>query len=220
MVGVAEIGVLSADRGASRGELGVNEGADERDHTAGRPGGVRQRANLSSTRHLGGVHENSAADDAAHYDHRRIEHSKATCQGDRTVTTSGRWRRGVRIWFVHMSAPTRRALRISSTASTRFASSKVPSLLAMTIVATPLPIRFTIARASDMNRSTPSTSASPSTGTVCVAASVLASTMKPDPVTPAAPFEVTINTASSASCWPSDMCTPNACAMKIDAIDR
>ena len=77
-----------------------------------------------------------------------------------------------------------RNFRISSTASSLFVSSKLPSLFAITIVATPFPIRFTIARASDMNRSTPRTSASPSTGTAWVAASVLARTMKPDPVTP------------------------------------
>ena len=60
----------------------------------------------------------------------------------------------------------------------------------------------------------------PSIGTTCSAESVLASTMNPEPVTPAAPFDVSISTPSSSSCCVMLRCTPNACAMKIDAIDR
>ena len=62
--------------------------------------------------------------------------------------------------------------------------------LATTTVATPLPIRLVSARASDMKRSMPRISASPATGHVPTEPSVAASTMKPLPVTPAAPFEV------------------------------
>ena len=47
----------------------------------------------------------------------------------------------------------------------RSARSSAPSQRATTIVATPLPIRFVIALASDMNRSIPSSSARPATGT-------------------------------------------------------
>jgi hypothetical protein len=75
-------------------------------------------------------------------------------------------------------------------------------------VATPLPIRLVTARASLMNRSTPSRSASPSTGTTRSAESVLASTTKPLPVTPAAPLLVTMSTPSTESCWPIVRSTP------------
>ena len=76
------------------------------------------------------------------------------------------------------------------------------------------------ARASLMKRSTPRSSAIPSTGTTRIAESVLARTMNPEPVTPAAPFDVTISTASTLSCWPSVSSTPNAWAMKSVAMDR
>ena len=59
-------------------------------------------------------------------------------------------------------------------------------------MATPLPIKLVIALASLINRSTPSSRAKPSTGITFTAVSVEASTTKPLPVTPAAPFEVTI----------------------------
>ena len=51
-----------------------------------------------------------------------------------------------------------------------------------------------------MKRSMPRISASPATGTWPTADSVAASTMKPLPVTPAAPFDVSSSTASSVSC--------------------
>ena len=73
-----------------------------------------------------------------------------------------------------------------------FWRSKAFSLLASQMVATPLPMKLVILRASDINRSTPSNRASPSTGITLMAVSVLASTTKPLPVTPAAPFDVTI----------------------------
>ena len=75
--------------------------------------------------------------------------------------------------------------------------SSAPSQRATTIVATPLPIRLVMARASDMKRSTPMSSVRPATGSVVVAASVAASVMKPPPVTAAAPFEVSMRTPSS-----------------------
>ena len=80
------------------------------------------------------------------------------------------------------------------------ASSSAPSHFATTTVATPLPIRLVSARASDMNRSTPRISAMLATGTVPSEASVAASTMKPEPVTPAAPFEVSSRMAIRPSC--------------------
>ena len=86
------------------------------------------------------------------------------------------------------------------------------------MVATALPIRFVIARASDMNRSTPTSSVRPAIGIIGNAVSVAASVMKPLPVTAAAPFEVSMRMASMPSSCPSERCTPLACATKIAAI--
>src|ERR1700720_4497184 len=79
-------------------------------------------------------------------------------------------------------------------------SSSAPSHLATTTVARPFPIRLVKARASDIKRSTPRISAMLATGMVPTEASVAASTMKPLPVTPAAPFEVRSNTPMMPSC--------------------
>jgi hypothetical protein len=66
-------------------------------------------------------------------------------------------------------------------------TSRAFSHRATTRVATVLPIRLVMARASDMNRSMPRSSASPATGMVPVLDSVAANVMKPPPVTAAAP---------------------------------
>ncbi len=47
--------------------------------------------------------------------------------------------------------------------------------------------------------------------------SVAASVMKPAPVTPAAPFDDSIATLSSSSCWPIERSTSHACAMNSAA---
>ena len=78
--------------------------------------------------------------------------------------------------------------------------SSAPSHRAITIVATALPMRLVIARASDMKRSTPSSSARPASGMLGNADSVAASVMNPLPVTAAAPFEVSSRMPSSDSC--------------------
>ena len=75
---------------------------------------------------------------------------------------------------------------------------------AMTTVATALPIRLVMARASDMNRSTPTSSASPATGIAGIAVSVAASVMNPPPVTAAAPFDVSDQHASIDSVSPTE----------------
>ena len=93
-----------------------------------------------------------------------------------------------------------------------------PSHRATTSVATALPIRLVIARASDMKRSTPTSSVSPATGIVGNTASVAASVTKPLPVTAAAPFDVSSRTPSRPSCCCSDSSTPLACATNIAAI--
>ena len=81
-------------------------------------------------------------------------------------------------------------------------------------------MKFVIARASDMKRSTPRISAMPATGTWPVEANVAAKVIKPLPVTPAAPFEVMSSTASRPICWLSDSGVSVACAMNIAAIVR
>ena len=89
-----------------------------------------------------------------------------------------------------------------------------------TIVATPLPIRLVSARASDMNRSTPRIRAMLATGTVPSEARVAASTMKPEPVTPAAPFEVSSRMRTRPSCWLSVSSVLVACARNTAAMVR
>ena len=58
------------------------------------------------------------------------------------------------------------------------------------------------------------------TGTVPTEASVAASTMKPEPVTPAAPFEVRSRMPISPSCWAKVMSVLVACARNIAAMVR
>ncbi len=62
---------------------------------------------------------------------------------------------------------------------------------------------FVTARASLMNRSMPRISASPATGTAGTIMRVAARVIKPAPVTPEAPFEVSIASNRSASCCDS-----------------
>jgi hypothetical protein len=90
----------------------------------------------------------------------------------------------------------------------------------MATVPTALPIVLVMARASDMKRSTPRSSTMPATGILPIDASVAASVMKPEPVTPAAPFEVSSRTPSSRSWSPIDRSTPVAWAMNTAAIVR
>ena len=58
------------------------------------------------------------------------------------------------------------------------------------------------------------------TGMVPTDASVAASTMKPDPVTPAAPFEVSSSTPMMPSCCHRVSSVLVACARKIAAMVR
>ena len=81
-------------------------------------------------------------------------------------------------------------------------------------------MRLVSARASDMKRSIPRISARPATGTLPTADRVAASTMKPLPVTPAAPFDVNSSTSNSVSCCASVIGVLVACAMNIAAIVR
>src|SRR6185436_12257030 len=80
------------------------------------------------------------------------------------------------------------------------AGSTAPSQRAMTIVATALPMKLVRLRHSLMNRSTPRIRAMPATGTDGTTDRVAARTMKPEPVTPAAPLDDRIATAISQAC--------------------
>ena len=79
-------------------------------------------------------------------------------------------------------------------------------------------MRFVNARASDISRSMPTIKTMPSTGIRCVEESVAASTMKPLPVTPAAPFEVIKQIASNVSSCVKVSDVFVACAMNIAPI--
>lgn len=85
-------------------------------------------------------------------------------------------------------------------------------------VPTALPMVLVMARASDMNRSMPSSSTIPATGILPSEASVAASVMNPDPVTPADPFDVSSSTPSTANWSVSVNGVLVACATKIAAM--
>ena len=88
------------------------------------------------------------------------------------------------------------------------------------MVATPLPIKLVIARASDINLSTPKSKARPSTGITFIAVKVDAKTIKPLPVTPAAPFDVTIRIPMIVKICRKSKSTLNTWAKKMIAIER
>ncbi|MNI30312.1 hypothetical protein D3C73_841540 [compost metagenome] len=69
-----------------------------------------------------------------------------------------------------------------------------------------------------MKRSTPKISVIPAMGTEGTTDKVAARVMKPAPVTPAAPLELSIATASSKIWSPSDRGMSHACAMNSAAI--
>src|SRR5947209_6530726 len=91
--------------------------------------------------------------------------------------------------------------------------SSSPSQAETTIAATPLPQMLVSARHSLMNLSMPSTIAMPGTSSGRTAASVPASVMKPAPVIPEAPLEVSMATMRIVICSPKLSDTPSACAM-------
>ena len=95
--------------------------------------------------------------------------------------------------------PALAAEREAPSSSLRRSRSSSFSQPATTMVATPLPTKLVSERASDMKRSMPRISARPATGIVGMTASVAASVMKPEPVTPAAPLDVSIATPSRVS---------------------
>ena len=99
--------------------------------------------------------------------------------------------------------------------------------------ATEFPQRFPTALISDINLSTPKRTPIAATGRTCAkvafaseisifprAASVLPSTIKPDPVTPTAPFEAIINTIKILISCAKLKFTLKACARRIKLIAR
>src|SRR5690606_284158 len=78
--------------------------------------------------------------------------------------------------------------------------SSSPSHAETTTQATPLPTMFVSARHSLMKRSMPRMITMPATGSVGTTASVAASVMKPAPVTPLAPLDVSIATPRMTAC--------------------
>ncbi|MCY1299092.1 hypothetical protein D9M70_486070 [compost metagenome] len=88
----------------------------------------------------------------------------------------------------------------------------------MASVPTALPMVLVMARASDMKRSTPSSSTMPATGILPIEASVAASVIKPEPVTPAEPLEVSSSTPSTTSWSVMVSGVLVACATKIAAM--
>ena len=87
-------------------------------------------------------------------------------------------------------------------------------------MATPLPIRLVMARASAMKRSMPRMSDSPATGMTLTEASVAASVTNPPPATAAAPFDVSNSTPRIVNSSVQESVMLHACAMKIAAIVR
>ena len=76
VVRLAQVRVLPADpRPASR-ELGVNEGAGERDEPAHGPGQEDLERSVDAARDHRRVHEDAGADDPSHHDHRGIEEAE------------------------------------------------------------------------------------------------------------------------------------------------
>ncbi|SKX95452.1 Uncharacterised protein [Mycobacteroides abscessus subsp. abscessus] len=76
------------------------------------------------------------------------------------------------------------------------------------------------ARASDMKRSMPTISPTPSSMAGWWACRPPARVASPAPLTPAAPFEAMIMKTSRLICAPIESGAPMASAMKIDAIVR
>lgn len=87
-------------------------------------------------------------------------------------------------------------------------------------VATALPVKFVSARASDMKRSMPTMTPTPSTRSGRYVCSPPASVARPAPVTPAAPFEAMIMKTSRPICSGIDIGMPIAVEMNSDAIVR
>src|ERR1700730_3688897 len=94
-----------------------------------------------------------------------------------------------------------------------FSRSSSPSHHDTKTVATPLPMMLVSARTSLMNLSTENTIAMPGTNAGFTTDSVAARVMKPAPVTPLAPFDVSMATTRIVNCWLNDRSTPSACAM-------
>ena len=76
MEGVAQVGVLAADFRTSRGELGIDERAGQRDGAAHGPRAQNQERRVDLLRDYVGIDENPRADDASHDEHGGVEQSE------------------------------------------------------------------------------------------------------------------------------------------------
>ena len=86
------------------------------------------------------------------------------------------------------------------------------------MVATALPIKLVMARPSLINLSMPNIKAIAATGICPTAGKVAASTIKPLPVTPAAPLEVSNKTRSRVICCDISILVLVACAKNTAAM--
>ncbi len=82
MPGVAKVRVLTADLRPERGQLGIDEGAEQRHHPTSHPRAEDQQRCVDLPGHDIWVDEDPAPDDAAHHDHRRVEGTETTGQAD------------------------------------------------------------------------------------------------------------------------------------------
>ena len=92
------------------------------------------------------------------------------------------------------------------------------SCFEITTVATAFPIKLVTDLASLIKRSTPMSKASPSRGMTLIAAKVDAKTIKPLPVTPAAPLLVISKIPKMVNCCEIENSTSNTCAKNMMAI--
>ena len=107
----------------------------------------------------------------------------------------------------------------ASTASSCVRSTP-PVHVPMSTVATELPAKLVSARASDMKRSMPTTSPTPSSSSGRCEDSPPARVASPAPVTPAAPLDAMTMKTSSEICSPMLSGSPSASAMNSEAIVR
>ncbi len=122
----------------------------------------------------------------------------------RMAESSGRYRSrtfyGCRLRHRRRQATASNLFRIDSLkGNLHLGSIKLPLMASQCNRRHSIPMKLVIERASDIKRSTPSRIDNPATGMTCRTSKVEARTTKPAPVTPAAPFEVTINTPTTVS---------------------
>src|SRR5579864_9801335 len=89
MVGLAEVGVLTADGRHSGGQLCPDRGSDQADEPAEYPSRQDEARSMDLARHHVGVDEDASADDAAHDNHGGVE--QAQLPGEVRFGRLGEW---------------------------------------------------------------------------------------------------------------------------------